>query len=135
MVRPTMYLIPEANIIKGDGTKDNPYVIGNLYSATINFYYLEDGKETTKKIEDPLVLNDLENGYTKAIEVPKIEGCKASKEEIKVTINNSNFTDSVYYSCDITENIKTGNIIIVIISVLGVSILVIIYYYLKKKNK
>lgn len=131
-------------------------ICGDKYNATINYYYYDttdrvkndDGKEVPAHTE-----KELDPGYTKSVNSPKISGCKIVDENgdpydedkvVEVSIdktNPKNFTKNVYYICPGEkegEELPTGDALIYIAWIIGLGAIGYSVYYfvnLKKENK
>lgn len=103
------------------------------FTATIK--YLD--KDTEKAVADQYSEKDLSNGYKKTVDSPNVDGCKlVNEDEVQVSyvINNGNFEKIVYYSCEVDDPGKTGNVLIFVAWVVGLSALGYSVYWFKKNK-
>lgn len=128
------------------------------YNATINYYYFKDGEITTDRVKDDdgkevqaWTKSNLDPGYTKPVNSPKISGCTIVDENgkpydedkvVKITIDETNpkdFNKNVYYYCKVEEepttNGKTGDALIYIAWAIGIGALGYSAYYFMNSNK
>ena len=104
------------------------------FEATIKYI----DKDTRKDVHDPYNEKDLNNGYKKTVDSPDVEGCKlVNKDEAQVSyvINNDDFEKIVEYSCEVADPGKTGNVLIFVAWVVGLSALGYSVYWFKKNKQ
>lgn len=104
------------------------------YTATIKYLY----KDTDKEASKPYSEKNLDDGYTKEVDSPKVENCTPDKEKVTVKVEGKNFEEVVYYTCkaeDVKETPKTGNILIFIAWTVGLGALGYSVYWFKKNKQ
>lgn len=119
--------------------KENPqdvsydvYYTCDSYKAQIDYVYAETGEEAA----DSYFEANLEDGYTKNVESPKVEGCVTKDKEVKVNIEGKDFYKKVEYVCEIPDNGPTGSFLIYIAWMVGLGALgYSVYYFIKLKKK
>lgn len=127
---PALYKITYTIEECGDTPEPTPE---KKFEATIKYV----DKDTGKDVHDPYNEKDLNNGYKKTVDSPDVEGCKlVNKDEAQVSyvINNDNFEKIVEYSCEVAEPGKTGNVLIFVAWVVGLSALGYSVYWFKKNK-
>lgn len=116
-----------------DVSYDVYYTCKKFYNAKIDYVFADTGKEAA----DSYYKDNLEDGYTKNVESPKIEGCVTKDKEVKVNIEGKNFYKKVEYTCEVEENEKTGSLLIYIAWLIGLGALgySTCYFIKLKKSK
>lgn len=112
---------------------DDPTPAKGKFTATIK-YLDEDTKEA---VANQYSEKDLPNGYKKSVESPDKDGCKlVKKDDVQVSyqINNDDFVYEVLYRCEVDDPGKTGNVLIFVAWVVGLSALGYSVYWFKKNK-
>lgn len=102
------------------------------FEATIKYVDKDTGKEFTDK---RWTLTDLEDGAKNTQKSPKIDGCTPDEEEVAWRIAGKNFEHTVYYVCEVDNTPKTGNVLIFVAWVVGLSALGYSVYWFKKNKQ
>lgn len=107
------------------------------YKAEIEYI----NKDTKKQVHDPYKKDDLSNGDKDSVDSPKIDGCTLVNNDdstVDYTIDNADYQKTVYYTCKAESpavNPKTGNALIFVAWVVGLSSLGYSVYWFKKNKK
>lgn len=107
------------------------------YKAEIEYI----NKETEKQVHDPYKKDDLSNGDKDSVDSPKIDGCTLVNNDdstVDYEIDNDDYHYIVYYTCKVESpavNPKTGNALIFVAWVVGLSSLGYSVYWFKKNKK
>ncbi len=112
---------------------DEPTPTEKKFTATIKYI----DKDTKKAVADSYNEKDLNNGYKKQVDSPNVDGCKLENEdEIQVSyvIDNDDFEHTVYYICEVDDPGKTGNVLIFVAWVVGLSALGYSVYWFKQNK-
>lgn len=125
---PALYKITYTIEECGDTPEPTPE---KKFEATIKYVDKDTGKEFTDK---RWTLTDLEDGAKNTQKSPKIDGCTPDEEEVAWRIAGKNFEHTVYYVCEVDNTPKTGNVLIFVAWVVGLSALGYSVYWFKKNK-
>ena len=98
-------------------------------------------KDTNKEVHEPYKKDDLSNGDKDSVDSPKVDGCTLvdkNDSTVDYTIDNTDYQKTVYYTCKAESpavNPKTGNALIFVAWVVGLSSLGYSIYWFKKNKK
>lgn len=107
------------------------------YKAEIDYI----NKDTKEEVHEPYKKDDLSNGDKDSVDSPKVDGCTLvdkNDSTVDYTIDNTDYQKTVYYTCKAENpavNPKTGNALIFVAWVVGLSSLGYSIYWFKKNKK
>ena len=132
----------------GASEPSNTLIAPNLYKVA--YEVCEDkfkaeidyiNKDTNEKVHEPYKKDDLSNGDKDSVDSPKVDGCTLvdkNDSTVDYTIDNTDYQKTVYYTCKAESpavNPKTGNALIFVAWVVGLSSLGYSIYWFKKNKK
>lgn len=109
-------------------------VCGEKYEAKIDYV----DEKTGDPVADSHFEDNLEDGYTNKVTSPEVEGCVIKYEdekEVTVNIEGKDFYKKVLYVCEVENNEKTGDALIIAAWIIGVAALGYSVYYFTRLKK
>lgn len=109
-------------------------VCGEKFEAKIDYV----DEKTGDPVADSHFEDNLEDGYTNKVTSPDVEGCVIKYEdekEVTVNIDGDNFYKKVLYVCEVEDNEKTGDVLIIAAWIVGIAALGYSVYYFTKLKK
>ena len=107
--------------------------VDGLYIGKIHYLYKD-----TNKTASPTYTGKYADGEGERVISPPISGCTPDLESVDIKINGANFEKTVYYTCKVDTNPKTGTTLFIVCMIVGFSSLAYFLYYLfigrKKAN-
>lgn len=96
----------------------------SLYTAKIYYLYKDTNKTAATTFS-----RQYADGDGERISSPIISGCTPDLANVDVRINGGNFEKTVYYTCAVADNPKTGNILFIVCMIVGFSSLAYFLYW------
>ena len=104
----------------------------DMYNATIRYLY-----KGSNKTAAPTYSKAFADGLGETVKSPPVSGCSADTSSVSFKINGKDFSKTVYYTCDVANNAKTGNIIFIVSMIIAAACFGYVLYYvfvIRKKN-